>query len=210
MKFDKPFLYPILDDSQSVNPERDASEIIRAGARILQIRSKKLGKRELFDFINQILPQCNQAGTKLIVNDQVDVALMTGASGIHLGQGDFPVLEARKLLPNSIIGISTHNLNELRQANDLPVDYISVGPIFETKSKRNPDPVVGISLLKQARLITPKPIVGIGGIQEKDIPTLINEGANGIALISELYKDNNLFGNTIRLLEYFKSLDEKV
>jgi thiamine-phosphate pyrophosphorylase len=210
MNFEQQFLYPILDDSRSIDVERDALESIRAGAKILQIRSKKLTKRELFDLIKKILPQCDQVSATLIVNDHVDVALLTGAPGIHLGQEDFPVLEARKLLPNAIIGISTHNLNQIQEANNLPVDYISIGPVFETSSKKNPDPVVGISLLKKARSITQKPIVCIGGIQKKDIPTLIDEGANGIAFISELYKNDDIFGNVKRLLESFTEPDEKV
>ncbi len=206
MNFEAPFLYPILDENRSIDLKQDAIDVIRAGAKILQIRAKKLSNRELFELIQQILPRCNESGTALIVNDRVDVCLLTNASGVHLGQDDFPASEARKLLPDAIIGISTHNLNQLRTVNDLPVDYISIGPVFETKSKANPEPVVGISLLKQGRSIIQKPIVCIGGIQEKDIPTLINEGAKGVAVISEIYKNNDIFGNTKRLLELIQKL----
>jgi thiamine-phosphate pyrophosphorylase len=201
MNFETPFLYPVLDDTRSVNLEHDVLETIRAGVRILQIRAKKLSNRETYNVIQSVLSSCINAGVSLIVNDRVDVCLVSGASGVHLGQDDFPVEEARKLLPDAIIGLSTHNIEQVRAANDLPVDYLSIGPIFPTTSKANPDPVVGIPLLQKARIITNKPIVCIGGIQATNIPHLIDEGANGIALIGEIYKDNDISNNTKRLLE---------
>jgi thiamine-phosphate pyrophosphorylase len=201
MNFETPFLYPILDDTRSVDLKRDALEIIRSGAKIFQIRAKKLNNREVFELVQSILPYCIEPGVSLIVNDRVDVCLVSNASGVHLGQDDFPVAEARKLLPDAIIGLSTHNLDQVRAANDLPVDYISIGPVFPTTSKINPDPTVGISLLQQARSITNKPIVCIGGIQAANILDLINEGANGIAVIGEIYNDNDIFNTTKRLLE---------
>ena len=204
MNFETPFLYPVLDDTRSVNLKQDALEIIRAGAKIFQIRAKRLTNREMFDVVQSILPHCIEPGVSLIVNDRVDVCLASRASGVHLGQDDFPVPETRKLLPDAIIGLSTHNLNQVRAANDLPVDYISIGPVFPTTSKMNPDPAVGISFLQQARSMTTKPIVCIGGIQAANIPDLINEGANGIAVIGEIYNGNDIFNTTKRLLQLIK------
>ena len=201
MNFETPFLYPVLDDTRSVNLKQDALEMIRAGVRILQIRAKKLSNLELYNTVHSLLPSCIDSRVALIVNDRVDVCLVSNTSGVHLGQEDFPAAEARKLLPDAIIGLSTHNLNQVHAANDLPVDYISIGPIFPTTSKMNPDPTVGISLLQQARSITNKPIVCIGGIQAANIPGLINEGANGIAVIGEIYNGNDIFNTTKRLLE---------
>ncbi len=113
MNFETPFLYPVLDDTRSVNLKQDALEIIRAGAKIFQIRAKRLTNREMFDVVQSILPHCIEPGVSLIVNDRVDVCLASRASGVHLGQDDFPVPETRKLLPDAIIGLSTHNLNQV-------------------------------------------------------------------------------------------------
>lgn len=200
MNFQSPFLYPILDDTRSTDLVNDALEVIRGGAKILQLRAKKLTNQKLFEITNEILSKGDSRIT-LIINDRVDICLVTNAAGVHLGQDDFPVPDARNLLANSIIGVSTHKVDQVRVANNQPVDYISIGPIFPTSSKLNPDPVVGISLLKQSKEITNKPLVCIGGIQAKDIPDLIKNGANGIAVISELYQGSDIYGNTKRMLE---------
>jgi thiamine-phosphate pyrophosphorylase len=199
MHLQSPFLYPILDDVRSSDLVRDAQDVIRAGAIILQLRAKRLSNKKLFQITSEILAKNSEI--TLIINDRVDICLVTDAAGVHLGQNDFPVPDARNLLPHSIIGISTHNIHQFQLAMDYPVDYISIGPIFPTSSKLNPDPVVGISLLKQAKEITNKPLVCIGGIQAKDIPDLIKNGANGIAVISELYLGSDIYGNTKRMLE---------
>lgn len=190
MKLQPPFLYPILDDTRSVNLERDVESLIHAGVKILQLRCKKMSNADFYNVVTKLTPVCKQHEVLLIVNDRVDVCLITDVSGVHLGQDDFPVTETRRLLPDAIIGLSTHNIDQVQQADQLPVDYISIGPIFPTTSKANPDPVVGIELLRKAKTLTSKPIVCIGGITANEIPELLRAGASGIAMISEIYKTN--------------------
>lgn len=205
MKIESPFLYPILDDNRSVDLVQDAREVIRAGAKILQLRAKKMSNRDLYNTVTAMIPICQNAGVLLILNDRVDVCLATGASGVHLGQDDFPAVETRQLLPKAIIGFSTHTINQVHAADQLPIDYLSLGPVFATASKKNPDPVVGMDLLRKARAITTKLLVCIGGIGEAEIPKLLQAGANGIAMISEIYRDNDIFKNTKRLLQLFST-----
>ena len=131
--------------------------------------------------------------------------MITDVSGVHLGQDDFPATEARQLLPEAVIGLSTHNIAQLRDADRLAIDYISIGPIFPTTSKANPDPVVGIDLLHKARTLTKKPIICIGGITENEIPELLRAGADGIAVISEIYKNDDVSNNLQRLSKLFST-----
>jgi thiamine-phosphate pyrophosphorylase len=203
MRLQLPFLYPILDESRSVDLERDTEALIKAGAKILQLRSKTMPNADFCNLVNKLSPVCKQHDVLLIVNDRVDVCLVTNASGVHLGQDDFPITETRKLLPDAMIGLSTHNIHQIQEADRLPIDYISIGPIFPTTSKANPDPVVGVELLRKARSLTSKPIVCIGGITANEIPELLRAGAGGIAVISEIYRDD-ITENTRRLLKYFQ------
>ena len=203
MNIQTPFLYPILDESRSVNLQRDAEAMITAGAKILQLRCKKMTNVDFYKLVTKIIPICKSQNVSLIVNDRVDVCLVTDISGVHLGQDDFPVTETRQLLPDAIIGLSTHNIHQVQEADQLPIDYISIGSIFPTISKANPDPVVGIDLLRKARSITSKPIVCIGGITENQISELLRSGTNGIAVISEVYKNDDLSNNVQHLLKLF-------
>jgi thiamine-phosphate pyrophosphorylase len=205
MNIETPFLYPILDESRSVDLERDAQNVIKAGAKILQLRCKKMTNADFCQLVARLVPTCKQQGVLLILNDRVDVCMVTDASGVHLGQDDFSATEARQLLPDAIIGVSTHNIKQLQDADRLPIDYISIGPIFPTTSKANPDPVVGIDLLQKARTVTKKPIICIGGITENEIPELVRAGANGMAVISEIYKNDDVFINVQRLLKLFST-----
>ncbi len=205
MNIETPFLYPILDDSRSTDLQRDAEAVIHAGVKILQLRCKKMTNADFCKLVTNLVPTCKQHGVLLILNDRADVCMVTDASGVHLGQDDFPATEARQLLPDAIIGVSTHNIKQLQDADRLPIDYISIGPIFSTTSKANPDPVAGIDLLHQARAVTKKPIICIGGITENEIPELLRAGANGIAVISEIYKNNDIFNNVQRLIKLFST-----
>jgi thiamine-phosphate pyrophosphorylase len=203
MNIETPFLYPILDESRSADLQHDAEAVIHAGVKILQLRCKKMTNADFYQLVTKLVPVCKQHGVLLILNDRVDVCMVTDASGVHLGQDDFPATEARQLLSDAIIGVSTHNIMQVQEADRLPVDYISIGPIFPTTSKPNPDPVVGIDLLRKARNLTKKPIVCIGGITENEIPELLRAGANGIAVISEIYRSADVFNNTQQLMKLF-------
>ena len=124
----------------------------------------------------------------IIINDRVDVALALGADGVHLGQTDMPASIARQLLgTNTIIGYSTHNLEQVRVALDLPIDYLAFGPVFQTRSKQNPDPTVGLENLGTVRsLAASMPLVAIGGISRSTVAAVMEAGADSAAIISDI------------------------
>jgi thiamine-phosphate pyrophosphorylase len=128
----------------------------------------------------------------LIINDRLDICLAADADGVHLGQNDLSPGSARRIFDQvkngktRIIGFSTHNLSQLREADTFPVDYIAIGPVFATGSKANPDPVVGIEGVRQARQATRKPLVAIGGITRLNCSQVKAAGADAVAVISDL------------------------
>ena len=196
-----PFLYPILDSAFSDDLIRDGRTLVRAGVRILQVRAKNLTKLKVFEVVEEVIPACEEAGALLIINDYVDVALVTSVSGVHLGQEDFPVSEAAKILHNKVIGLSTHNLQQFSAALSLPVSYIAIGPIKDTRTKLGSGPAIGVEFLRSVRPLTKTPIVCIGGIQADLIPDLIVAGADGIAVVSALFSPGSLYDCVSRLQE---------
>jgi thiamine-phosphate pyrophosphorylase len=196
-----PFLYPIIDSGFSVDLVGDLEVALRAGAGIVQLRAKDLSRRKVFEAVRLVLPLFEERGVPLIVNDYVDVVCVSGAAGVHLGQEDFPAAEARSLLGSRIIGVSTHNGEQLAVAGRLPVDYIAIGPVYPTSTKAGTHPVVGVEFLRQARKDCKVPLICIGGIGPDRIPELIAAGAGGIAMISELYSGPNLQARLSYLLE---------
>jgi len=184
-----PIIYPIIDSSLVTldNIGKTAEAIIDGGAKILQLRAKSLSSKEFLETARIIRKITKDKGTVFIVNDRVDIALLTDADGVHLGQDDLPVKEARRLLGNNkIIGYSTHNLREALEAVRLPVDYISFGPIFPTKTKEDAQTPKGLKLLSEVRKAVEIPIVAIGGITETNMAHVLKEGVEGVAMISEI------------------------
>ena len=184
-----PIIYPIIDSSLVTldNIGKTAEAIIDGGAKILQLRAKSLSSKEFLETARIIRKITKDKGTVFIVNDRVDIALLTDADGVHLGQGDLPVKEARRLLGNNkIIGYSTHNLREALEAVRLPVDYISFGPIFPTKTKEDAQTPKGLRWLSEVRKAVEIPIVAIGGITETNMVHVLKEGVEGVAMISEI------------------------
>jgi thiamine-phosphate pyrophosphorylase len=136
----------------------------------------------LLDFTNKPSGQL-----RFIVNDRPDVAALLCASGVHVGQDDLPVEAARAIVgPDSWIGVSTHNLAQVRAANDTSANYIAFGPVFATSTKENPDPTVGLQLLTEARKLTHKPIVAIGGITLNRAAETYRAGADSLAVIRDI------------------------
>lgn len=189
-----PRLYAIVDAQQiqtgpgmARHPAEIADALLAAGVRLIQYRDKKANARELYAGAIRLAGSVQRAGGTLIVNDRTDVALAMGAEGVHLGQEDLPAASARSILPKSaIIGLSTHSVAQVEAADREPVDYIAFGPIFATGSKENPDPVVGLSGLANARKVTQKPLVAIGGITLQNARSVIDAGANSVAVIGAL------------------------
>lgn len=182
-------LYAITDTQRSNCSHAEiVSRMLAGGARLIQLRDKEASAKEMMEAARECLELTRAAGAKLIINDRVDVAMVTDADGVHLGQEDLTVAEARALLgPDKIIGISTHSLAQVEAALTTTVDYIAVGPIFTTTTKSNPEPVVGLELLRQARSLTSLPLVAIGGITLATAPKVLAAGADSIAVISALY-----------------------
>lgn len=171
--------------------DRDDEALARAlvsEARVLQVRIKPRTGRcdtaELVQIARMARRVCDAAGAALIVNDRIDVALAVGADGVHLGQSDLPIEAARRVSRSLWIGISTHNLAQVRAACDAGADYLGFGPVFATATKENPDPVQGIAGLGAAvAAAAGRPVVAIGGITAANAGEIYRTGAHAICAI---------------------------
>ena len=127
---------------------------------------------------------------KLIMNDRADLCLAAGFDGVHLGQDDLSPEGARKVIGKNLwLGVSTHNPDSLSEADHSTADYLAIGPVFSTRSKANPDPVIGLEGVRQARALTRKPLVAIGGITRENCRSVIEAGADAVAVISDLIRE---------------------
>lgn len=187
-------LYAITDrDLSNYSHEEIVERLLAAGVRLMQLRDKEATPREILDAARRCLKLTRPAGAMLIINDRPDIALAAEADGVHLGQDDLRIGEARELLGReSIIGLSTHSLEQFHQALKTSANYIALGPIYSTQTKPDADPVVGLDLLREARLLTTRPIVAIGGITLERAPEVIAAGADAVAVISALYPTEGL------------------
>jgi len=179
--------YPITDRRLSgLSHCEQVKRLIDGGATLIQLREKIAAPREFFDDAREALRVAQSAHVKLIINDRVDIALALKADGVHLGQTDMPVAAARRVLgDDAIIGYSTHNIDQVRAAVELPIDYLAFGPVFATTSKANPDPVAGVNDLERAkRLVGELPLVAIGGIAAANLRDTLAAGADSAAIIS--------------------------
>ncbi len=185
MRLVLPRLYVILDATLLNNSPHDcAQELAAAGVRLLQYRDKTASTRDLLAISRELVSSLNSYGASLVVNDRPDIAVLAGAAGLHVGQEDLEPEQARAVVGDEMwIGTSTHNLEQFRRAAATSADYIAVGPIFPTTSKANPDPVVGLELIRQVRNLTEKPIVAIGGITVERAASVIEAGADCVAVI---------------------------
>jgi thiamine-phosphate pyrophosphorylase len=187
-----PRFYPILDaaaaEHAGVDPLAAAGAILHAGAAILQWRSKAPLTQSHLDLVERLARTCLDHHATFVVNDRADVALLAGA-GLHIGQDDLSPAHARSLLgPGAVLGYSTHNKTQLREAasSGVPFSYLALGPIFATGSKENPDPVVGLRQLREWRPLAVQPLVAIGGIARCNAGSVLDAGADSVAVISDL------------------------
>ena len=176
--------YAVLDRDD----EALAHALVRE-ARVLQVRVKPHGRRldtaDLVRIARMARRVCDDAGAALIVNDRVDVALAADADGVHLGQTDLPLADARRIAPDLWIGVSTHDLAQVRAACEAGADYLGFGPVFATTTKQNPDPVQGLEGLRAAALAAGgHPVVAIGGITAAHVAEVYAAGARAICAIS--------------------------
>jgi len=180
-------LYLILDPS--VAGSRSLTDFVNtaleAKVRLFQLRVNTPETRTFYQAAEALCPLVQKGGGTFIVNDRCDVAMAVGADGVHLGQDDLPLADARAILGSGkLIGISTHNLNQAIQAEAGGADYIGFGPIFPTTTKENPDPVVGVAGFREVRTKVRIPIVAIGGINVKNVADIRTAGADCIAVVS--------------------------
>jgi thiamine-phosphate pyrophosphorylase len=203
MRIVLPRLYVILDATLlNTSPFDCARELAAAGVRLLQYRNKSASARDLLETSRKLLSSLSAYGSSLVVNDRPDVATLAGAAGVHVGQEDLGPEQARAVVGNEMwVGVSTHNLEQFRRAAATSADYIAVGPIFVTTSKVNPDPVVGLELVRQVRTLTDKPIVAIGGITLDRAAAVIAAGANSVAVIRDVLCAGNPAEQARRYLE---------
>lgn len=186
-----PSFYPILDPEiavrHGIDPAIAAERILEGGARILQFRYKGFFSREVFAQLERVAELCRNARVPFVVNDRADLAALTGAA-LHLGQDDLTPTAARLVVgAETLIGFSTHNERQLRAAAAEPANYLALGPIFGTSSKSNPDPAVGIDELRRLRPLTDRPLVAIGGITRANAQSVLEAGADSVAIIGDLF-----------------------
>ncbi len=198
-----PRLYAILDTSCFSNSDdlfRVAEEFLVAGVTLIQYRNKSGDAQAL---LNQARELCQRlrAGApaphisqphmpRLIMNDRSDLCLATEFDGVHVGQDDLSPKSARKIIgPERWLGVSTHTPQQVIEADGTSADYIAIGAVFATGSKANPDPVIGLDGVRQVRPLTRKPLVAIGGITRENCRSVIEAGADSVAVISDLIRE---------------------
>src|SRR5256885_10297606 len=183
-----PRLYVILDAALITVPETDfAQKLVHAGVRLLQYRNKRASARELFECSKRLSSLLVPQDIIFIVNDRADVASAAEASGVHVGQEDLRAEAARSVIgTGKLLGVSTHNLDQFRDAAATSADYVAVGPVFSTSTKANPDPVIGIEFIRRVLGLTDKPIVAIGGVKLERAGEIIQTGADFVAVISDI------------------------
>ena len=182
-----------------------AKAAIAGGAGAIQLRDKELPARELFEIGRQIRDLCRQAGVLFFVNDRPDLALALHADGVHIGQDDLPVAEARRLLDYSgrrlILGASAPTPEEARAAEKQGADYVSVGPVFATATKADAGPAVGLETIGHVKSACYLPVVAIGGISAENARSVIEAGADAVAVISAVTRADDMERATRELAE---------
>jgi thiamine-phosphate pyrophosphorylase len=186
-----PRLYAVLDASYFSDSQilfSTAEELLAGGVTLLQYRNKSGNARETLEQARELKRRLD--GAKLIMNDRADLCLAAGFDGVHVGQEDLSPEGARKVVGTTLwLGMSTHNAEQIEEADKTSADYIAIGPVFSTSSKANPDPVVGLEGVRQARSLTRKPLVAIGGINRANCRSVIDAGADSVAVITDLMRE---------------------
>jgi thiamine-phosphate pyrophosphorylase len=199
-----PRLYAVLDASKFADTRAIcvfAEELVAGGLTLLQYRNKNGSAREMLDQSRELKRRLPNS-VQLIMNDRPDLCLAAGFDGVHVGQDDLSPEGARKVIGDSLmLGVSTHNPEQVRIANKTSADYLAIGPVFATSAKMNPDPVIGIDGVRAARALTRKPLVAIGGITRANCLSVIEAGADSVAVISDL-----LLGPRKSAEEFFRLL----
>jgi len=193
-----PRLYPIVDAAffaSTADLAAFAEELVAAGCTLLQYRNKSGNARLMLEQARELLTRCRTGVSdphrlKLIMNDRADLCLVAEFDGVHVGQDDLSAESVRAIIgADRWLGLSTHNPEQLQEADRTSADYLAIGPVFSTSSKEKPDPVIGLEGVRRARLLTRKPLVAIGGITRANAAEVIEAGADSVAVISDLLRD---------------------
>jgi len=202
-----PRLYPITDTLISgLSHAKQVERLAAGGASFIQLREKRASPREFYEAALEAISVARRLSVRIIINDRVDIAMAVGADGVHLGQTDIPPEKARKLLGEKrIIGFSTHTLKQALEADSMPVDYIAIGPVFQTPSKENPDEIVGLEMNSEVRRNIAKPLVAIGGITMQSARAAIDAGADSVAVISDLLSTPDVSARTRSFVDLLSS-----
>lgn len=187
-----PRLYSILDRGCFADVEAllaSAEQLLGAGVTVLQYRNKQGSARQMFDEARRLRGLAGDR-VRLLINDRADLAVATGYVGVHVGQDDLSPEGARRVIgPKLWLGVSTHNPEQLQAADATSADYLAIGPVFSTTSKDKPDPLVGLDGVRRARSLTRKPLVAIGGITRANARSVIDAGADSVAVIADLLRE---------------------
>ena len=182
--------------------DRIAEAMLRGGARWIQLREKELRPGPFLAQAAVAAALARAGRAILIVNDRVDLALAAGADGVHVGRDDLPAEEARALLgAGRLVGVSTHSVEEGIAASRLPVDYVAIGPVFPTTTKKDTEPVVGLDAVTRLAGAIDLPVVGIGGIGPGNARSVLDAGASAVAVISALYGAGSIEDGVARMIE---------
>ncbi len=186
-----PFLYAILDAGFFLDTDAlfgAAEQLAAAGVTLIQYRNKSGNARKMLEQARALKAHLRNS-VRLIMNDRADLCLAADFDGVHVGQDDLSPESVRRIIgPDRWFGISTHNPEQLREADLTTADYLAIGPVFSTQSKDRPDPVVGLDGVRRARQLTRKPLVAIGGITRANAASVIEAGADSVAVISDLLR----------------------
>jgi len=195
-------IYAILDPAQTKGraPEWVLRQLLDGGAKILQLRVKAMAPRDYWMLAREVRAQTRAAGCQLIINDRVDIALACDADGVHLGQEDLPLVAGKKLMGGKIVGISTHDVGQAREAEQNGADYIGFGPMFGTTTKDTGFSARGIVMLQAIRAAVHIPIVAIGGITEQNVQQVWQAGADSAAIISDVLGAQDIIAKLKRIV----------
>lgn len=168
-------------------------DALEAGVKTVQLREKDLSVRELFHMAVWLRELTKEHGARLFINDRVDVAIASGADGVHLGRSSMPVHAVRKLVGESmIIGVSSHSVQEAREAEEEGADFITLGPVYATPSKLKYGDPVGLNMVKEVKSVGAIPLLAIGGIKPDNAKEVMDSGADGLALITGILASVNI------------------
>ena len=196
-----PKIYPVTNVRMTnLTHVEQVRRLCEGGAEFIQLREKNASSPDFYEAAKEAIKFARSQNVKIIINDRVDIALALSADGVHLGQDDLPPENARKILGGeAVIGFSTHNLKQAIEAVKLPIDYLAIGPVFATHTKENPDEVVEIEIVKKVRTaIGDFPLVAIGGINSSNFQSVLDAGADSVAIVGGLLSEPDKIAEKMR------------